>query len=214
MANVFNISSTVDSTKLHERPSIHSHAPKAIALHVRFTFFCDNERRNVEQMLKQSLNAFKLIQHRFNFNSTSFKTVSRGSQAVLTLLFNKIQAVCSGLNLPRRVNSQVRTRSCNMSPPHFLVCVIAAILSLLHLPATCPCYTALSVYSTRFCQYLFSETQFSVHDKPAQRVLQRNLSRCLRCRFQRFLLNYILFRKKIMRSYIFLERLKCIAEKT
>ena len=44
-------------------------------------------------MLKQSLNAFKLIQHRFNFDSTSFNTVSRGWQTVLTLLFNKITSV-------------------------------------------------------------------------------------------------------------------------
>ena len=44
-------------------------------------------------MLKQSLNAFKLIQHRFNFYSTSFNTVGvKGRwQTVSTLFRNKIE---------------------------------------------------------------------------------------------------------------------------
>ena len=43
------------------------------------------------QHFSQSQATTKIIQHRFNFNSTSFKTVSGGSQTVSTLLFNKIQ---------------------------------------------------------------------------------------------------------------------------
>ena len=55
--------------------------------------------RNVEWLLKQSLNAFKLMnidEHRFNFVSTCFKTVERargGGQGkrVSTSLFNRIE---------------------------------------------------------------------------------------------------------------------------
>ena len=102
-------------------------------------------------MLKQSLNTFKLIQHRFNFNSTSFKTVSRESQTVSTLLFNKIQWMLKpfarGLTCHTE-STHTRGRvlaTCprNMSPPHFLVCEIAAILSLLHFPATFSRYMSL-----------------------------------------------------------------------
>ena len=50
-----------------------------------------DNKRNVEQTLKQSLNALKLIQHLFNFDSTSFNTVSMGWQTVSTLFFNKIE---------------------------------------------------------------------------------------------------------------------------
>ena len=42
------------------------------------SFNIRDNNRNVEQMLKQSLNAFKLIEHRFNFDSTSFKHGFKG----------------------------------------------------------------------------------------------------------------------------------------
>ena len=44
----------------------------SISLNIR-----DN-KRNVEWLLKESLNSFKLIQHRFNFDSTCFNAVERG----------------------------------------------------------------------------------------------------------------------------------------
>ena len=37
-----------------------------------------DNKTNVEWFLKQILNAFKLLQHRFNFDSTCFNTVQRG----------------------------------------------------------------------------------------------------------------------------------------
>ena len=42
------------------------------------SFNIRKNKRNVEWLLKQSLNAFKLIQHRFNFNSTCFNKVEWG----------------------------------------------------------------------------------------------------------------------------------------
>ena len=48
-------------------------------------------KRNVEWMLKQSLKAFKLFQHRFNILSTRFNNVERGWQTLSTLPFNKIE---------------------------------------------------------------------------------------------------------------------------
>ena len=48
-------------------------------------------KRNVERMLKQSLNAFKLFQHQFNILSARFNTVERGWQTLSTLPFNKIE---------------------------------------------------------------------------------------------------------------------------
>ena len=42
------------------------------------SFNIRKNKRNVEWLLKQSLNAFKLIQHRFNFHSTCFNTVEWG----------------------------------------------------------------------------------------------------------------------------------------
>ena len=59
--------------------------------------FCFNipnipeNKRNVERMLKQSLKAFKLFQHRFNIPSTRFNNVERGWQTLSTLPFNKIE---------------------------------------------------------------------------------------------------------------------------
>ena len=38
-----------------------------------------DNKRNVERLLKQSLSAFKLIQHRFNFDSTRFNMATRTS---------------------------------------------------------------------------------------------------------------------------------------
>ena len=150
VANVFNI--TVDSRERHKT--------KTIALHVRFMFFCDN-KRNVEQMLKQSLNAFKLIQHRFNFNSTSFKTVSRGVANGFDIALQQnpmdVEAVCSGLNLPCRVNSHVRMCSCNMSLKH-VPAAFSCVWDCSELvPTTFPRYTALSVCSTRFCRCYMSQ---------------------------------------------------------
>ena len=42
------------------------------------SFNIRDNKRNVEQMLKQSLNAFKLIQHRFNKFQHGFKRVANG----------------------------------------------------------------------------------------------------------------------------------------
>ena len=39
------------------------------------SFNIRENKRNVEWLLKQSLNAFKLIQHRLNFDSTCFNTI-------------------------------------------------------------------------------------------------------------------------------------------
>ena len=39
-------------------------------------------KRNVERMLKQSLKAFKLFQHWFNFASTRFNTFQHGGKGV------------------------------------------------------------------------------------------------------------------------------------
>ena len=109
VVNGLNISSIFDA-KLHERPGIQSQAlgfsrassntdaifsqeverggkRQSTSFNIR-----DNER-NVEQMLKQSLNAFKLIQHRLNFDSTSFNPVS-------TLLFNKIERMLKQMLKP------------------------------------------------------------------------------------------------------------------
>ena len=46
-----------------------------------------DDKRNVVWLFKQSLNAFKFFQHRFNFDSTCFNTVERGDA----------EAVCAGL---------------------------------------------------------------------------------------------------------------------
>jgi len=44
-------------------------------------------------MLKQSLKAFKLFQHRFNILSTRFSSVEGGWQTVSTLPFSKIEGM-------------------------------------------------------------------------------------------------------------------------
>ena len=57
-------------------------------------------KRNVERMLKQSLKAFKLFQHRFNFASTHFNTAERGWQTLSTLPFNKIERMLKQMLKP------------------------------------------------------------------------------------------------------------------
>ena len=57
-------------------------------------------KRNVEWMLKQSLKAFKLFQHRFNIVSTRFNNVERGWQTLSTLPFNKIERMLKQMLKP------------------------------------------------------------------------------------------------------------------
>ena len=57
-------------------------------------------KRNVERMLKQSLKAFKLFQHRFNILSTRFNNVERGWQTLSTLRFNKIERMLKQMLKP------------------------------------------------------------------------------------------------------------------
>ena len=51
-------------------------------------------------MLKQSLKAFKLFQHRFNILSTRFNNVERGWQTLSTLPFNKIERMLKQMLKP------------------------------------------------------------------------------------------------------------------
>ena len=51
-------------------------------------------------MLKQSLKAFKLFQHRFNILSTPFNNVERGWQTLSTLPFNKIERMLKQMLKP------------------------------------------------------------------------------------------------------------------
>ena len=57
-------------------------------------------KRNVEWVLKQSLKAFKLFQHRFNILSTRFNNVERGWQTLSTLPFNKIERMLKQMLKP------------------------------------------------------------------------------------------------------------------
>jgi len=57
-------------------------------------------KRIVERMLKQSLKAFKLFQHRFNIPSTRFSNVESGWQTLLTLPFNKIERMLKQMLKP------------------------------------------------------------------------------------------------------------------
>ena len=57
-------------------------------------------KRNVEWMLKQSLKAFKLFQHRFNILSTRFNNVEGGWQTLSTLPFNKIERMLKQMLKP------------------------------------------------------------------------------------------------------------------
>lgn len=55
------------------------------------TSFNIHDKRNIEWSLKQrSLKAFKLLHHRFNFDSTRMKGGGGGGQTVSASLFNKI----------------------------------------------------------------------------------------------------------------------------
>ena len=65
-----------------------------------------DNKRNVEWLLKQILNAFELIQHRFNLDSTCFNTVKRGrGQKDSTSLFrqqtrtDQVKAICPSLRV-------------------------------------------------------------------------------------------------------------------
>ena len=69
----------------------------------------DNTERklaNVEWLLKQSLNALKLILHRFNLAATCFYTVERrgggggGGQTVSASLFSKIERMLKQMMRP------------------------------------------------------------------------------------------------------------------
>ena len=79
---------------------------------VSTSFNIHDNKRNVEQMLKQSENVFKLIQHRFNFDSTSFNTVLRGWQTVSTLLFNEIEWMLKQMLKPFARAFSIGHRSC------------------------------------------------------------------------------------------------------
>ena len=57
-----------------------------------FNFIREN-KRNVEQMFKQGLNAFKFIQHRYNKFQHGFKEVANGFGIAL----QHVEAVCSDL---------------------------------------------------------------------------------------------------------------------
>ena len=57
-------------------------------------------KRIVERMLKQSLEAFKLFQHRFKILSTRFNNVERGWQTHSTLPFNKIERMLNQMLKP------------------------------------------------------------------------------------------------------------------
>ena len=61
------------------------------------SFNIRKNKRNVEWLLKQSLNAFKLIQHRFNFHSTCFNKVEWGRRDGST----KIERMLFPVRLPR-----------------------------------------------------------------------------------------------------------------
>ena len=72
-------------TSLRER-LVRTRIPNAVEREgqmVSSSFNIRENKRSVEWLLKQSLNAFKLIQNRFNFVSTcTFSTVERGEQTV------------------------------------------------------------------------------------------------------------------------------------
>ena len=55
------------------------------------SFNIRDNKRNVKRLLKQSLNAFKLVPHRLNFDSTCFNTVERRGQTISTSVFHKIE---------------------------------------------------------------------------------------------------------------------------
>ena len=64
-------------------------------------------------MLKQSLKAFKLFQHRFNILSTRFNNVERGWQTLSTLPFNKIERMLKQMLKPFARAFKWNHRTCN-----------------------------------------------------------------------------------------------------
>ena len=82
-------------------------------LHLRLNILNILEnKRNVEWMLKQSLRAFKLFQHRFNILSKRFNNIERRWQTLSTLPFNKIERMLKQMLKPfprafRRLRSDV-----------------------------------------------------------------------------------------------------------
>ena len=109
------------------------------------------------------------IQLQLNKFQNGFKGIANSFDIALQQNPMDVEAVCSGLNLPRRVNSHVRMCSCNMSLKHvpaafscvrdccdFVPATFPRYMSLLHVPATCPCYTSPGVYSTQFCRCYMS----------------------------------------------------------
>ena len=89
-----------------ERSLVCTRIPRGQATSTSFSI-CEN-KRTIEWLLKQSLNAFKLIQYRFNLFQHGWK--GRGL-TVLTSLFNvqqnrtdvegNVKAVCPGLNFSK-----------------------------------------------------------------------------------------------------------------
>ena len=66
-----------------------------------------NDKRNGECFLKQSLNTFELIQHRFSFDSTCFNMVERVGAVVGP-------EVANGFNIAIQQNQKpIRVETCN-----------------------------------------------------------------------------------------------------
>ena len=69
--------------------------------HPTTSFNISDNKRNIEQMLKESLNAFKLIEPRFNMFQHGFKGVTNGFDIALQQnrmdVEANVEAVCSGL---------------------------------------------------------------------------------------------------------------------
>ena len=78
-------------------------------------------------MLKQSLKAFKLFQHRFNILSTRFNNVERGWQTLSTLPFNKIERMLKQMLKPfaRAFTSQFELNVLQLLIPEKLPCGFA-----------------------------------------------------------------------------------------
>ena len=87
------------------------------------SFKIRDNKTNVEWLLKQSVHAFKLIQHRFNFHPTCFNTVGgkRGGETVSTSLLKKLNglveanvgAFCPGFN-----SQNAQTVTCPLGRQH------------------------------------------------------------------------------------------------
>ena len=69
------------------------------------SFNIRENKRNIEWLLKQNLNAFKLIQHRFNLDSTCFNTVeTKWGANGFTSLFNKTERILKPMMLKPGLN--------------------------------------------------------------------------------------------------------------